>query len=126
MKKNITTIELPIYRADIVVIIDNWEEADKKFKLDLEKEDLKAHAITWLDPVYKKKHEIFVLLKTEFLDYNTVCHELYHIVMFVCEAKGIKPDLENDEPLAYLLGHIAEKLFAFRDKWIRENENRII
>lgn len=118
--KNITTIELPIYITDIIVIIDNWEESDKKFDLYLERDDFKAHALTWLYPEYEKKHEIFVLLKTDFLDYNTLCHELYHIVMYVCEAKGIKPDEDNDEPLSYLQGYIAEKLFAFRDKYLKE------
>jgi len=116
---NITTIELPIYNLDIVFIIqDNWESCIKKFKLDLDSSYLEAHAVTTVHKEYKEKHEIFLLLKPKYLDYNTLCHELMHLVMYICDLKGIRPEQDNDEPLAYLQGYLAEELFKFRDKYL--------
>ena len=116
---NITTIELPIYNLDIVFIIqDNWEHYNKKFKLNLDSDELQAHAVTTVHSEYKEKHELFLLLKPKYLDYNTLCHELMHLVMYICELKGIRPEQDNDEPLAYLQGYLAEKLFIFRDKYL--------
>lgn len=113
-----TTIELPIYCTDIVMTIDNdWHDVNKKWKLELDEEDYLAHAITLVNPVYTTKHEIYVLFKPQYLDYNTICHELMHVVMYVCDIKGIIPDTDNDEPLSYLQGYIGEKMFEFRDKF---------
>jgi hypothetical protein len=119
---NITTIELPIYHLDIVILIsDSWETYNKKFKLNLDSEYLSAHAVTTVHPEYKEKHEIYLLLKPKYLDYNTLCHELMHLVMYICDLKGIRPEQDNDEPLAYLQGYLAEELFKFRDLFITKS-----
>lgn len=119
---NITTIELPIYNLDIVAIIDDsWDIHNKKFKLQLDQEDLQYHALTSIHPEYRGKHEIYVLFKPVYLDYNTITHELMHIVMYSCSLIGIEPEVANDEPLAYLQGYIGQKLFEFRDKYIEKS-----
>lgn len=116
---NITTIELPIYELDIVTVIsDDFSTVNKKFRLSLTEEDFDVHALTLLHPEYRGRHEVYLILKPKYLDYNTVCHELEHIVMYICQAKGISPDPENDEPLAYLQGYIGQKIFEFRDKYV--------
>lgn len=119
---NITTIELPIYNLDIVILIDNWEEANKKFKLGLDEDWYLSHAITMTHPVYTDKYEIFLLLRKPYLDYNTVLHELHHVLNMFCNCKGIIPDPENDEALAYLQGYIGEKILKFRDKYLKESK----
>ncbi len=119
---DITTIELPIYELDLIVIIDlEWSSANKKFKLQLDPEDLEAHALTKMHPEYKGRHELYLLLKPEHLDNNTLIHEIYHLVSWICLAKGITLDADNDEPLAYLAGYIGEKVLEFKEKYIEKN-----
>ena len=119
---NITTIELPIYDLEIVVIIDKWEEANKKFKLRFTEAEYQAEAWTIYDEPYLSHSEIFMLFKESALDYNTLLHELTHCISGVCKLRGIKLDENNDEPLAYLQGYIGEKLLNFRDKYFQLNQ----
>lgn len=114
---NITTIELPIYYLDIVVIIDNWDIANKKFKLQLKEQDFGGKALTIEDDDLSLG-EIYLLLKSDSLDYWTICHELFHLISAICKVRGIKMDVENDEPLAYLQSYIGQEIFNFRDKYL--------
>lgn len=118
---NITTIELPIYYLDIVVIIESdWLQVSKKFKLGITEVDLQANAWTIHDEA-GDENEIFLLLKPSALDYWTITHELMHIITKICICRAITMDAQNDEPLAYLQGYIGQKLFEFRDKFIQKH-----
>lgn len=118
---NITTIELPIYDIEIVIIINNWEEASKKFKLKFTEEEYEAEAWTIYNAPYLSDSEIFMLFKDDSLDYNTMIHELTHCISGICKLRGIGLDIENDEPIAYLQGYVGQKLFEFRDKYLAKN-----
>lgn len=118
---NITTIELPIYDLELVVLINSWEEANKKFKLGFKETDYSACAWTIYGEKCQSDSEIYLLLKDGYLDDKTILHELYHIISGICELRCIKPDPVNDEPLAYLQGYIGQKLFEFRDKYIEKS-----
>lgn len=119
---NITTIELPIYDLEIVIIIDKWQEANKKFKLRFTESEYEAAAWTIYDEPYLSGSEIFMLFKEDSLDYNTILHELTHCISGVCKLRDIKLDKDNDEPIAYLQGYIGEKLLKFRDKYLEEKK----
>lgn len=117
---NITTIELPIYDLDIVIVINDWQEANKKFNLQLTEEDYEAVAWT----IYEvNDHEIYMLLKDNQFKYIT--HELFHVISAICKMRGIIMEPENDEPLAYLQGYIAEKIFLFRDKYLSKQASNL-
>jgi len=119
----ITTIEIPIYELDIVIVIDtSWEVANKKFKLGLDEDDLKAHAWTNLHPDYNGRHEVYVLLKPNYLDNNTLLHEIYHLISWIAIAKGFTLDANNDEPQAYLQGYLGSKILEFRDGYLSTPE----
>lgn len=120
----ITTIELPIYNVDIVIIISTeWQVVKKKYDLDMDADDLGTCAMTLMYPGDKNNvSEIYLVLRPEYLDYNTILHELLHVVFCVCDLKSIKADVNNDEPLTYLQGYIGEKLFEFRDKYIKDEQ----
>lgn len=120
---NITTIELPIYYLDLVLVIDqDWSKYNKKFKLGLSEADYLARAWTIHDDSGENDNEIFLLLKPDNLDYWTICHELYHIITKICLCRGIDQDPKNDEPLAYLQAYIGQEIFKFRDKYVKENK----
>jgi len=117
----ITTIELPIYEVDIIVVIDSWEEANKQYDLRFIEEDYDVDGWTIHTHGSLKTEEILVMLKSSTITYNVICHEVFHCVSAVCKKKGIIMDIENDEPLAYLQGYIAEKIFEFRDNYLKQN-----
>ncbi len=107
---SITTIELPIYEVDVIVLIaEDWSRDSKRLKLDLDLEDLDADGITILNAQGRNKQEVYLFFKPEYLDYNAICH-----------LKGIRADEGNDEPLAYLQGYLADKIFSFRDKYLEK------
>lgn len=113
-----TTIEIPIYDIDVIVIIDsNWVDVNEKFELDLSENDLKAEAWTICDE--GRFNEIYVLFKPETIDNETLLHELFHIISRICEARDIVMDHKNDEPLAYLQGYIGQRVFEIRDQFLK-------
>jgi len=42
--------------------------------------------------------------------HNTISHESLHIVCEISKDRGLKFDLDNLEPINYLLGHIVQKI----------------
>ena len=43
---------------------------------------------------------------------STIAHEADHIVSFIFKRNGIKLDLDNDEPHAYLLDYIVGQIYG--------------
>lgn len=123
----VTTIELPIYEIDLVIVVDkDWEKANKKFKLELEPNWLKAHALTYCDlEADTTKAEIYLLIKDYDFSYNTVSHELFHIISIICDLRDINMDKGNDEPLAYLQGYLGEKILNFREKYLEMSKQAL-
>ena len=50
-------------------------------------------------------------LKDETTLIETIAHESLHLTSFLFLRKGIKPDLNNDEPQAYLLGWLVGEIY---------------
>ena len=104
-------IEIPIYYGELhVFITDNFKEANNKFKLAIPEDLLEGY-----DSIVDKfgsdggPLKIYVLLRPE-TTFKIIAHESLHIVSHICLHTGIKGDFCNDEPLAYLLGWVSEKL----------------
>lgn len=53
---------------------------------------------------------IIPLKKNSPVSQRTISHEAYHIAQDIADTVGIKMDYNNQEPHAYLLGHIVEKI----------------
>ena len=47
----------------------------------------------------------------ESITHNLIAHEVSHAVAHIINFVGIKPDSTNDEPAAYLYGHIVETIY---------------
>ena len=113
-----TTIEVPIYDIDVIVIIDSdWTSVNKEYDLGLEGTDFQAQAWTIYDP--EDEDKIYVLFKNSTLDYSTICHELHHVIARICEARDIVMDHKNDEPLAYLQAYIGQRIFEIKDQFLK-------
>ncbi len=116
----ITTIELPIYDLDIVIVINDWDQLitilKKRFAVKLTQDHYDACGLTIYNEPGIDDNEIWLLLKKPYLNTWTVCHELMHIISGICELRGIVMDPKNDEALAYLQGYIGERVFEFIEK----------
>lgn len=117
---NIFQIELDIYNIDIVVAVGSkaFERLNELYTpIDEEYERLKepaedTPACTWermKDSI--GNHAILVWFQDAYAlhrpSYSS--HEASHVAMYVWQHIGAKVDLDNQEPFAYLVGHITAK-----------------
>lgn len=116
----VSNVKIPIYEINLTIVVEkDFNIVNKTFKLGLEENEKDVNAPhAW---TVNKEDEIYLLLNPNHLDYNTLCHELTHILLFVADQRNIELDVENDEPLAYLNGYIGEKVFKFADKCRKRN-----
>jgi len=103
-------IKIPIYFGVLeVVVAKNLRKALNKNKEPLNGFKPENYdAFVWDDlssglAVYK------VYIKPT-ANHKTVAHEALHVVNLLFNNIGAKPDLNNDEPQAYLLGWVVEQI----------------
>lgn len=56
-----------------------------------------------------KKEVIVIWVHPKELKSGALAHECVHAANMTLKERGVKPDFENDEPLAYLVGTLFEK-----------------
>lgn len=98
---SIYRVKVPIYNRHVYISFDR-EKVSKKFNVDIS-EGFAGITIK-LDPI------IIVFIDEDLYCQNFLTHESIHAAGFVLEMAGIDIDIENDEPLAYLAGWIAEEI----------------
>jgi hypothetical protein len=110
---------IPIYHQYLHIIIsdDCEKEIDlinKKFYYDSARFDFcgysEARGKSYLILLNKK----YLLTETHVV--STISHEAFHVTSFLFNRIGITPDSKNDEPQAYLLSWIVEKVYEFYKK----------
>jgi len=111
--KSSTTIKLPTYSCQVVIIITDQlrTESDKiykKYKLKYEEEEGENEGIL-ISPEIDK---YFLLVDIKYLSHNTIAHEIYHAVVRVTEDRGIV----DEEAQAWLCGHLSGVTYKFLEK----------
>ena len=113
----INVIDIPIYGGKLVVILTNDANLVKKYYPDFYDDYVYAHA---LDHYYKGKRAYYVVLNTDYkygkITNGVVAHEAHHIVTYLFNYKGILYDPANDEPFAYMIGWVVERIHEVLDK----------
>lgn len=51
------------------------------------------------------------------LTYDTICHEISHLVQCVMKHTGVGSDLTNQEPEAYITGYVGGAVFNQLKRW---------
>ena len=116
-----TKHKIKMYKATLqIVLTDSPEYANKAigvpyFQLD---ETLYATA----HHSFKKSNEYFTIVLNPLypykaLDHGTIAHECVHIAHMILNSRGVVADYDNDEPEAYLLGMISNKVYKFLNKY---------
>lgn len=103
------SIRVPIYDFKVeVCIFDDIEEAKREYPRYISY-DMLGCTIEWGGSICT------LIVPSD--NYSTLIHELEHVKNLVWKAKGYKPQADNDEPDAYLL----EWLFNRVDKIIKKH-----
>ena len=63
-------------------------------------------------------------IKNEVILVETIAHEAVHLTNFLFIRKGVKPDVDNDEPQAYLLGWFAGEIFKAYLKFKKQKDGK--
>jgi len=109
------TIDIPIYRGKITIILDtDLSYAEKKYKTKSLKD---FGAVTIKDD---SKYRNYVVA-FEYFDGAIIAHEIVHIINYIYLDCGIELDRVNDENQAYLTGWLFDEIYKF----LNTNKNRI-
>lgn len=121
------SISVPLYHQKLQIIIcDDVEieidEINKKYPSHIENFEFSGYAEG------SGKFNLIVLNKKYLIDeifaVSTIAHEALHVSHFIMKRVGIKPDVDNDEPQAYLLSWIIEQVYNEFKKYTTDNKKQ--
>jgi hypothetical protein len=118
LKKNklkTKSFKIPIYFGVVTVVqTSNKEDIKKRFKIDCYDNN---------PCVYSRGSHYFTVIFPESnqIDINAISHECTHLANFRMNKIGYKFDYENDEPYAYLLGYLVEKVYSILVEFQKKN-----
>lgn len=96
-------IKVPIFEFKIkVVVFDDTKEAIEQFP-EYFKQDYLALTLEHIDTC-----KATIIIPSKY--YGSTVHELIHVKNLLFKAKGIKPDIDNDEVEAYLVSWLYEQV----------------
>ena len=95
-------IKIPIYLDKLLIIqTDNFEKIQRKYNLN--------GIVDYCAITFQTDKEIVVVFNSK-VDASIIAHEALHICSYVFKNTGVDFDRDNDEPLAYLLGYVVNKI----------------
>jgi len=106
----VSTIKIPIYHGELTMILcEKWKEVNEKYSMEIsdsfdgvvftpEKEDGYSEYVV----AFNRPPKGFV-----------IAHECVHLVNHIFSDRGIRPDIFNDEPQAYLTGFFFQEIEKF-------------
>jgi len=128
MKKHLykKAINIPIYRGKFVIVITNSVKRIQKhisnFWEDGETKDLYAHSFYGS---YQGTQGFYMILNFDNsyrkIYHGVIAHEAIHLAQRIVTMRGVKLDVENDEPVAYLVEWITDETYKF----IKQNKFKV-
>lgn len=100
--------QVPVYQSDVWVVIDEQEAsrlAWQKCGVD-SCDDFSMCGATF----YGRDNNV-VWLPVD-CGIRTLAHECMHVVLNICHRRGIIADTNNQEPVAYLMGHVTHAVMS--------------
>lgn len=106
-------IKIPLYFGALVLMqVDSWDAVNKMFDFDLTNGYTAMVHRIFTSTGQREYYAVFNS-SNENIDTSIIAHEVVHLVNRVFIDVGITPDLENDEPQAYLTGWFADQIDKF-------------
>ena len=94
-------VKLDVYKRSVYWFYGELEDFKKKYKVTLDGDYNYADGLSFMND-----GNSYIFIKQGADIYEVVPHEVLHSVLDIAECVGIKADFNNQEPLAYLVGHI--------------------
>lgn len=108
-------IKVPLYGGLLVLIFSNSAEKVKEVVEDYDR--IKVYAHSWYFNYRGREGNAIILnFDKNKITHGTIAHEALHIANFIADSRGFKPDLINDEPMAYLIAWITNEVYKFMKK----------
>ena len=116
MKYDELILNIPLYHGELGIVVTD----------DLEKL-IENHGIDPMPIIYghsfllnNKGMQIFLIVLNPYgkikVTHGVVSHEAIHIANMIFQRRDIEPDLDNDEPYAYLVEGIVNEVYKFLAK----------
>lgn len=91
-------------------VLEKTNKLNKKYKYKII-DKIDDELVEGQSPSYNTKF-YYIIINEKYLTYNTISHEIYHIVEDIASNRGV---VEN-ESKAWLCGFISEKIYNFLKK----------
>lgn len=102
------TIEIPIYRAELTIILDKDLSAiEKKYSST----SLEGFGAVTIKDDYK--YRTYLVVFTDKDDVSNIVHEVVHIKNYIYEDCAMKVNTDDDEPEAYLTAWLFDEIYKF-------------
>jgi len=103
------TIKIPIYECTVRLYITKNinKSANKIYKKNDCKDILTDNPAAY--HLYFEMDAYYLFINTTSISFNTICHELYHLVRSIAEDRGIK----EEEATAWIQGYLADEIFKY-------------
>jgi hypothetical protein len=104
----IKKVQIPIYFGTLIIIIsEDYKEVASKYRLDL---DVNCHGAFCWDKTSKDGYAEYYICIDKDVSNHLIAHEVVHLVNFIFKRIGVKLDIDNDEPQAYLTGWLFSQI----------------
>ena len=108
---NRKTVNIPIYHGKLdICITDDRERMAKDYKdVGGFNDEVFAHTL------YNESKGVFAVVLNPLnsiskLSQGIIAHEAVHVVNFVFGSRGVIPDTDNDEPMAYFVEWVVDEI----------------
>ncbi|AGN89495.1 hypothetical protein Eta_0049 [Serratia phage Eta] len=120
--KRIARMRVPLYGVEVIVC-PTKQDAEKEMWAWVLSSNFMAQVTTGVDN--KTGAECVAIIFRSLDDYctETLTHECVHAAWRVLELVGVKSDVDNQEPLAYLTGWISRQVNNFMVSHIEAEES---
>jgi hypothetical protein len=110
--------EIPLYSGYFVIILTNSIDNLQKYIPNVKTNNREVYAHSFYENY--KGHEGFIVAlnfhNNSKIRHGVITHEAYHTANFIASARGLIADFDNDEPVAYLAGWVANEIYDFINK----------
>lgn len=124
-------IRIPLYNLIIYIKVYSSFDALKKGYFQhikryriVEEDNLNSHFAAAIIVPPNQIDKTYLLLQKDFLDYNTITHEVYHLTNRILYHQGVTFNIIDDEPFAILNGYLNQEVINYlqKKKFINGNQ----
>jgi hypothetical protein len=112
------SIKIPIYKGYLVLIFTNSIEKLNRRLPGINETNIYAHTYLYQYRGYEAAFIVLNFNHPEAITNGVISHESFHASNFIMANRNIDPDLNNDEPQAYLIAWITDQVHSFLQKQI--------